>query len=300
MHGGHGFPATSAVALALVAAALAAYLEGARRDRRWPAGRTAAFGAGAAVLAVAFWPSVVTWAHGDLRGHMVQHVAVGMLAPLGLVLGAPVTLALRRLSVPRARAVTRVLNSQPVRFVSHPATALVLNLGGMTALYATPLYAAAAASPPLHAAVHVHTLAAGCLFTWAVLAGPDPAPARARPAGPPGRPVPRRGWARGPGQDDVRPRPPPRDRRRPRGRPVGGPGDVLRAATWPRGCSRWPCSRGGTGREGALGFGVQGSGFECCQASSVLLPRPARRGLPQSAEPSGGADPEPRTLNREP
>ena len=55
-------------------------------------------------------------------------------------------------------------------------TALVLNVGGMAALYATPLYAATQASPVLHALVHVHFLAAGCLFTHAVLAGPDPAP----------------------------------------------------------------------------------------------------------------------------
>lgn len=58
-----------------------------------------------------------------------------------------------------------------------PATALVLNLGGLVALYCTPLYAAAAREPALHHLIHLHFLASGYLFAW-VIAGPDPAPAR--------------------------------------------------------------------------------------------------------------------------
>jgi putative membrane protein len=47
----------------------------------------------------------------------------------------------------------------------------------MAALYFTPLYNAAMAHPSLHYLVHLHFLAAGCLYTW-VIAGPDPAPHR--------------------------------------------------------------------------------------------------------------------------
>ncbi len=178
-HGGSG-AAFSAVALLLVGGVLVAYLLAAwaqrRAGRRWSGWRVAFFAAGAGLLAVAVLPPVVALAHHDLRGHMAQHLLVGMLAPLGLVLGAPVTLALRTLSVPAARRVTAVLRSRPVRVLSHPATAALLNVGGMAVLYATPLYVAMLASPALHHAVHVHFLAAGYLFTWAVLAGPDPAP----------------------------------------------------------------------------------------------------------------------------
>ena len=181
----HG--AFSTVALGAVAAGLVAYLVGVRAGRpppargraagrRWPVRRTVAFVAGALAVGAALAPPVMHAAHGDLRVHMVQHVVVGMLAPVGLVLGAPVTVALRALPVRAARRVARVLRSAPVRVVSHPAVALALNVGGMAALYATPLYAAMQGSAVLHAAVHVHVLAAGCLFTWAVLAGPDPAP----------------------------------------------------------------------------------------------------------------------------
>lgn len=61
--------------------------------------------------------------------------------------------------------------------IAHPATALLLNIGGMAALYFTPLYTAMMGHPLVHAFVHVHFLAAGCLYTW-VIAGPDPAPGR--------------------------------------------------------------------------------------------------------------------------
>ena len=177
MHTSH---APGLLPLVALAAVLAAYLAAARAQRRagrrWPAGRTAAFAGGVALLAVAAAPPLAAWAHGDLRGHMVQHVLVGMLAPLGLVLGAPVTLVLRTAPVPAARRISRALRSGLVRVVSHPAAAALLNVGGMTALYLTPLYAAMQGSAVLHAAVHGHVVLAGALFAWSVLGGPDPAP----------------------------------------------------------------------------------------------------------------------------
>ena len=172
--------AFSAVALLLVAGLLVAYVTATyaqrRAGRRWSHWRTATFVVGAGLLAVAAAPPLVRFAHADLRGHMLQHLLVGMLAPLGLVLAAPVTLALRTLSVPAARRITGLLRSRPLRVLSHPVAALVLNIGGMYALYLTPLYAATLGSPALHHLVHLHFLAAGYLFTWAILTGPDPAP----------------------------------------------------------------------------------------------------------------------------
>lgn len=176
----HPAPPGAVGVLLLLAGVAVAYAVAVRRERRrgrrWGRGRTAAFLGGVGLLAVAAAPPVAAFAHGDLRGHMAQHLLVGMLAPLGLVLGAPVTLALRRLPVPSARRLARALRTPPVRVLSHPATAALLNVGGMAALYATPLYAAMQASPALHVLVHVHFLAAGYLFAWSVLAGPDPAP----------------------------------------------------------------------------------------------------------------------------
>jgi putative membrane protein len=166
-----------------LAIALAVYLAasaGKRRGRReWSGWRTASFAAGIAMAAVAVSPPIVEWAHSDLRGHMVQHLALGMVAPLALVLGAPMTLALRALPVAHARRATSILKSGPVRWLTHPVSALVLNAGGMYVLYLTPLYQLALESVAVHWLVHVHFLMVGTLFAWSIV-GPDPAPHRPR------------------------------------------------------------------------------------------------------------------------
>ncbi|MEC5191478.1 putative membrane protein [Arthrobacter sp. MP_M7] len=166
----------------LVLAALAlGYLVLSRRREREPRGwsrwRTAAFLGGVVTLALGLSPQVSPYAGGGLPGHMYQHLLIGMYAPIGLVLGAPVTLLLRSLPRRQGKRIGRFFRSAPLHVLAHPVTALVLNLGGLAALYFTPLYAAAAREPALHHLVHLHFLASGYLFAW-VVAGPDPAPAR--------------------------------------------------------------------------------------------------------------------------
>lgn len=178
----HGAPPllVSWLALATMVGGLGAYLAAARvgrqRGRPWPRSRTGWCIIGALALATALSPWVVAASHGNLRIHMAQHVVVAMLAPLALVLAAPVTVMLRALPTAAARQVTRALRSWPVQVVSHPVVALGLNVGGMVALYGTPLWGAMHASAWVWAAVHVHMVGAGYLFAWSVLAGPDPAP----------------------------------------------------------------------------------------------------------------------------
>lgn len=167
-----------AILLGLLATYLVASLRERRRGRGWGDGRTASFVAGLVLLAVATSPLVVEWAHHDLRGHMARHLLLGMLAPLALVMGAPLTLLLRTLPVPAARRVSRVLRGGLCRRLTHPAVALLLDVGALYLLYLTPLYAATHHSRLLGAAVHLHFLLAGYLFTWAVV-GQDPAPHRA-------------------------------------------------------------------------------------------------------------------------
>ncbi|MFF9458465.1 cytochrome c oxidase assembly protein [Streptomyces flaveolus] len=169
--------------LSALLAVTAAYLLAARRARRrnpaqgWSGPRSASFLGGTALLAVALLPPLGPAAHTDFRGHMAQHMLIGMYAPLLLVLAAPVTLLLRTLSPVRARRVTGLLHSSPARFVTHPATALALSTGTLGVLYFTPLYDAAMGHPAGHWLMNAHFLASGCLFAHAV-AGPDPAPAR--------------------------------------------------------------------------------------------------------------------------
>jgi putative membrane protein len=136
---------------------------------RWPAHRTAAWYGG---LVVAGAGSTLSGSGGAVP-HAVGHLLLGMLAPLLLVLSAPVTLALRALPAERARLLSAVLRSRPARVLTDPAVAATLDVGGLWVLYTTDLHTVPA--------TQVHVLAAGYLFTAAVV-GVDPAPHRPRPA----------------------------------------------------------------------------------------------------------------------
>jgi putative membrane protein len=71
----------------------------------------------------------------------------------------------------------RLLRSRPVHVLIHPVTVVVLTVGGLVALYCTPLYAVMNGETGLHHLVHVHFFATGYLFALLV-AGPDPMPRR--------------------------------------------------------------------------------------------------------------------------
>lgn len=178
MHDHHDGWWQAAPAVVVVVLLAAGYLSlarhGTRPGDRW---RTAAFLTGCAMLASALLPPIASFAHEDFRGHMLQHLLIGMYAPLALVLGAPVTVLLRALPARHARRLTGALRSRPVRVPAHPLTAMCLNTGGLAVLYFTPLYDATTTRPALHWLLHAHFLLSGCLFAWAI-AGPDPAPAR--------------------------------------------------------------------------------------------------------------------------
>ncbi|MFJ8363710.1 cytochrome c oxidase assembly protein [Streptomyces sp. NPDC093984] len=173
---------TAAPALVLLLAA-GLYLHLAHQARRrnpvqgWGRWRTAVFLAGIVLLGAASVPPLAPFAHDDFRGHMAQHMLIGMYAPLGLVLGAPVTLLLRTLPTARGRQLTAVLHSRPARVLAHPAVALLLSTGTLAVLYFTPLYSATTGTPAGHWVLYAHFLLSGCLFAH-VIAGPDPAPTR--------------------------------------------------------------------------------------------------------------------------
>ncbi|MEU8272284.1 cytochrome c oxidase assembly protein [Sphaerisporangium sp. NPDC049002] len=177
-HEAHGQGAALPVVAVLLAgcyAVLAARRRG--ESRGWSHWRTASFAAGALLLAAGSLPPPAPFAEHDFRWHMLQHLLLGMLAPLGLVLGAPVTLVLRSASPRQRRALAAVLRSSALHAAADPWVALALSVGGLAALYLTPLYRVTAGHPMLHHLVHAHFLLAGCLFAW-VVAGPDPAPRR--------------------------------------------------------------------------------------------------------------------------
>ena len=141
-----------------------------RRGRVWPVGRSVAFGAGAVALAAS---GVVP--ETSFVGHMAGHVVLGMVAPILLALGRPVTLALQSLGRPARRRLLRILHSGPARTLAHPLVGFGLFGATLVAFYLSPLFPLSLRNPVVHAAVHLHFLAAGCLFLWP-LVGADPLP----------------------------------------------------------------------------------------------------------------------------
>lgn len=167
--------------------ALALYLTGyallrARGDR-WPVGRLVAWVLGWGVVVWATSAGVAWYAPVSFSLHMISHMALAMLAPVLLVLGGPVTLALR--AIPAASGgqrgprewITWALHSPVTRFVTHPAYALLVYTVGLYGLYYTGLYTTLMSSHLGHFAMQVHFLAAGYLFYWVVI-GVDPGPRR--------------------------------------------------------------------------------------------------------------------------
>ena len=124
--------------------------------------------AGSFCTAAAVLPPIAS--HDELFPvHVGQHLLLGMAAPAFLALSAPVTLALRTLPRRPRRMLLRPLHSFPVAVLAAPATAVVLDLGGLYALYLTGPYEGSEHNTVAHAAVHVCMVLAGCLLSWAVI-----------------------------------------------------------------------------------------------------------------------------------
>ena len=174
---------------ALAAAAL--YLAGVWRLRRagvtWPVGRTVCWLAGTAVILVATGSGLARYAPVLFSAHMIAHMLTAMLAPILLVLGAPITLALRALPAggdhrfPGPRAwLAAALHSRPVRLLSHPLVAAALWIGGLYVMYFSGAYEDALRNHPVHLAMYAHFILSGYLF-FAILIGTDPLPRRQSP-----------------------------------------------------------------------------------------------------------------------
>jgi putative membrane protein len=167
------------VLLALVAVAAAAYAVGvrrlARRGRTWPRRRSASFAAALVVIVLATQSGLAAYDRVLFSLHVVQHLMLGMVAALLLVLAAPVTLALQASSRTGQRRILRVLHSRPVRVLTHPVTAWLLFGGTLALLYFTGLYELSLRNGWVHVAVHTHFLVAGFLF-MAVVVAVDPIP----------------------------------------------------------------------------------------------------------------------------
>ena len=154
------------------------------RGDSWPTGRTASWLAGCAALLLATSSGVRSYGSAMFSMHMVEHMTLNMFVPVLLVLGAPVTLALRVLpgaaqgAQPGPREwIVRTVHSPFTAFLSNPVTAFVLFVGSLYAVYFTPLFDTLVRYHWGHEFMAVHFLITGYLFYWGII-GVDPGPRR--------------------------------------------------------------------------------------------------------------------------
>lgn len=173
--------------LALSIAMVLAYVAGVRALRRrgdsWPVVRVINFMLGVAAFLYASNGGLAAYAKVAFSFHMIAHMVIVTLAPIGIVLGAPITLALRTL--PQGQGdeeglrghLQRALNSKPVKLVSHPLWALLVFDASLFGLYFTGIFADLMRWHVGHALMDIHFLAVGLLFFY-VIVGIDPNPHR--------------------------------------------------------------------------------------------------------------------------
>lgn len=162
------------------------YVFGVRRLRHrgdaWPVGRTFAWLCGCAALLFTTSSGLGRYMPAMFSMHMVAHMLLSMLVPILLVLGAPVTLALRALPTagrgeppgPREWLLAG-LHSRVSRFLTNPIVATAVFVAGFYGLYFGGLFDAAVSSHAAHMLMNLHFLLSGYLFYWVVI-GVDPTP----------------------------------------------------------------------------------------------------------------------------
>ncbi|MGZ4254706.1 MAG: cytochrome c oxidase assembly protein [Solirubrobacteraceae bacterium] len=157
------------------AAAAALYLGSAARiHTRWPLWRTAAFLAGLVCVVVATDSGIGAYDDQLLSVHMVQHMLVLLVAPLLLLAGRPVILALRALPERRRRSLAAVLYQ--LASVTRPAVCLATFSAVLVVTHLPAFYDATLRHPAVHEAEHALYLIAGLLLWWPLLDA-DPVPA---------------------------------------------------------------------------------------------------------------------------
>ncbi|MEV0254441.1 cytochrome c oxidase assembly protein [Streptomyces sp. NPDC050732] len=154
-----------------------------RRGDKWPVGRTIAFVLGILTVLLVMCTKLNDYGMVMFSVHMVQHMVISMLSPILLLLGAPITLALRALPVasrgskgPREWLLW-LLHSRYIKIITHPAFTIPLFIASLYALYFTPLFDTLMGSKPGHIGMMVHFLAVGLVFFWPIM-GVDPGPHR--------------------------------------------------------------------------------------------------------------------------
>jgi putative copper resistance protein D len=155
------------------------------RGEPWPVLRTICWLAGCLLLLLATCAGIGRYASAMFSIHMLRHMLIGMVVPVLLASGGPITLLQRafpdipgRCSLPGVPAWCAMLrDTQLMRFLTHPAVTLLLFAGSPFVLYDTSLFDQAVRFHWAHQAIDVYFLFVGYLFAW-ITVGSDPAPHR--------------------------------------------------------------------------------------------------------------------------
>nr|WP_236655544.1 cytochrome c oxidase assembly protein [Streptacidiphilus carbonis] len=154
-----------------------------RRGDRWPIGRTLGFAAGLLSVLAVTCTGIGGYAMELFSVHMVQHMVLAMVSPVLLLLGAPVTLALRALPVARRgrtgprELLVRLLHSRLAKVVCSPLFTLPVFIASLYGLYFTGIFDWLMDGWWGHEFMLAHFVAVGLLFFWPIM-GVDPSPRR--------------------------------------------------------------------------------------------------------------------------
>jgi putative copper resistance protein D len=152
-----------------------------RRGDRWPPARTTWWLLGLAIVLLVTATGIEGYGMELFSIHMIQHMVLNMLAPVFLVLGAPMTLLLRALPTGSGRrgrlhrGVLQIIHSRLAAFLTHPAVVFGLFIMSLYGLYFTPVFDDLMATWWGHNLMLVHFLVIGFLYFWGIL-GVDPSP----------------------------------------------------------------------------------------------------------------------------
>ncbi|WP_448851344.1 cytochrome c oxidase assembly protein [Corynebacterium sp. 335C] len=153
-----------------------------KRGGEWPLQNTLWWLGGCFLLLFTSSSALGVYMPAQFSVHMLAHMLYSMAIPVMLVLGGPMTLALRalrpagRTGVPGIREWLVVFINNPVsRFLTNPAVATVQFVAGFYLLYFTGLYDWLADEHAGHLFMNIHFLISGYIFYWVII-GIDAAP----------------------------------------------------------------------------------------------------------------------------
>ncbi|MGV8885855.1 MAG: cytochrome c oxidase assembly protein [Microbacteriaceae bacterium] len=154
-----------------------------KRGDRWPWLRTVSWVAGILVLFYITNGGVNLYEKYLFSAHMLAHMVLGMVVPVLLVPGAPVTLALRAIrkrndgSRGAREWILLLVHSRYFAVLANPVVAAVIFAGSLWVFYYSPLFRWATEVHVGHQWMIIHFLATGYLFAQSLI-GVDPVPNR--------------------------------------------------------------------------------------------------------------------------